>query len=576
MASPAAPESDAYSGDVLRVWGPPGTGKTTYLAKRVRATVAEHGPDSLLLASFSTTSAKEIASRFAEDGAGARPADSMIGTLHSHAYRVLGHPSVALDPRILADWNSTVAPELRITPDNRRTGGGTGDSGSLGVAPELARTGDELIGALDRLRASQSDPQDWPVNVREFETRWTAWKREVGAVDFSDMVERALEMALDGVPAPGRPSYLIVDEAQDMTPLEVGLALAWGRLASKLVLGMDDDQAINRWRGGDPEPLLNLRGDGVSDHVLDRSYRVPEAVRAVAETWVRRLSHRREKLYHSRLDDAGHVVPGVAHHVPESLHSTGLIDKILMETDAGRTVMVIASCNYMLERLIENLRERGVPFHNPYRPGEQRWNPLGAPTREGAMSTSERIRRYLALTERDWTGADIQAWVELVKLADAGMVRGAKTAIAHFPPNDPVPYEQVASLFTDPEALALATEPDPTFLERALLKGKIDVARYPLQLARNHGAAALDQRPMVTIGTIHSVKGAASDVVYVSPDISAAAAKNMATRAGADEAIRLFYVAMTRAYEELRLLTPVTGRHMVTTELIPSHLEVTT
>jgi DNA helicase-2/ATP-dependent DNA helicase PcrA len=577
MASTAAPESDAYPGDVLRVWGPPGTGKTTYLAKRVRSTVAQHGPDSLLLASFSTTAANEIGSRFAADGAGARPAASMIGTLHSHAYRALGQPPVALDPRVLADWNSTVAPELRITPDNRRTGGGSGDSGSLGVAPELARTGDELIGALDRLRAGRLDPQDWPVNVREFAQRWEDWKREVGgAVDYTDMITNALEMAHEGVPAPGRPSYLIVDEAQDMTPLEVGLALAWGRLASRLVLGMDDDQAINRWRGGDPEPLLTLHGDGVSDEVLDRSYRVPEAVRAVAETWVRRLSHRREKLYYSRLDDAGRVVPGVAHHVPESLHSTKLIDKVLTETDAGRTVMIIASCNYMLERLIENLRERGVPFHNPYRPGEQRWNPLGAPTREGAMSTSERIRRFLALTERDWTGADMQAWIELVKLTDAGMVRGAKTAIAHFPPNDPVPYEQVAALFADSDSLALATEPDPAFLERALLKAKIDVARYPLQLARNHGAAALDQKPQVVIGTIHSVKGAAADVVYVSPDISAAAAKNMSTRAGADEAIRLFYVAMTRAYEELRLLTPVTGRHMVTTELIPPHLEVTT
>jgi DNA helicase-2/ATP-dependent DNA helicase PcrA len=575
MASLAALDSDAYSGDVLRVWGPPGTGKTTYLAQRVRATVAEHGPDSLLLASFSTTSAKEIASRFASDGVAARPADSMIGTLHSHAYRTLSHPSVALDPRILADWNTTVEPELKITPDTRRSGGSSGDSGSLGIAPELAHTGDELIGALDRLRAGMVDRDDWPANVRGFAERWEAWKREVGAVDYTDMIYMALQMALDGVAAPGRPSYLIVDEAQDMTPLEVALALAWGRLASKLVLGMDDDQAINRWRGGDPEPLLNLYGDGVSDHVLDRSYRVPEAVRVVAEQWVRRLSHRRDKAYHSRLDDAGFVVPGVAYHVPESLHSTALIDKVLVETDAGRTVMIIASCNYMLERLIENLRERGVPFHNPFRPGEQRWNPLGAPTREGAMSTSERIRRYLALTERDWTGADIQAWVELVKLADAGMVRGAKTAIAHFPPNDPVPYEQVAALFTDSDALALATEPDPAFLERALLKGKIDVARYPLQLARNHGAAALDQKPQVVIGTIHSVKGAAADVVYVSPDISAAAAKNMSTRAGADEAIRLFYVAMTRAYEELRLLAPATGRHMVTTELIPPHLEVT-
>jgi superfamily I DNA/RNA helicase len=559
----------------LRVWGPPGTGKTTYLAERVRKTVAEHGPDALLLASFSTTAAKEIGSRFASDGAGIRPADSMIGTLHSHAYRSLGHPPVALDPKVLADWNATATPELRITPDTRRSGGTSGDSGALSVAPELARTGDELIGALDRMRASCLPPEDWPLGVREFGRRWRDWKRGAGgAVDYTDMIEYALEAAREGVPAPGRPSYLIVDEAQDMTPLEVALALEWGRLAERLVLGMDDDQAINQWRGGDPEPLLALTGEHVSDHVLDRSYRVPEAVRLVAERWVRRLSRRRPKIYHSRLDEAGEVVPGIAYRVPQTLGDPELVQKVMAETEAGRTVMIIASCNYMLEGLIENLRAVGLPFHNPFRPGEQRWNPLGAPTQDGALSTAERVARYLAVNDREWTGADVQAWSGLVKLADAGMVRGAKAMIGRFAPNDPVPFEQIAALFATEEALELATEPDLAFLEQALLKAKVDVVRYPLQLARNYGAAALEQRPQVVIGTIHSVKGAAADVVYVCPDVSAAAARNMQVRTGTDEAIRLFYVAMTRAYAELRVLAPTTNRHMVPAELIPPDLEV--
>lgn len=575
MASPATPESDAYPGNVLRVWGPPGTGKTTYLAKRVRSTVATHGPDALLLASFSTTAAKEIGSRFAEDGAGARPADSMIGTLHSHAFRALGHPPVALDPKVLADWNSSVTPELRITPDTRRSGGTSGDSGALSVPPELARTGDELIGALDRLRAACLPTEDWPLNVREFAQRWNDWKRGAGgAVDYTDMIENALEMAREGMPAPGRPDYLIVDEAQDMTPLEVALALTWGEQVQRLVLGMDDDQAINQWRGGNPEPLLALTGEYVSDHVLDRSYRVPEAVRLVAERWVRRLSRRRPKTYHSRLDEAGDVVPGIAYRVPQTLGDPELVDKVVAETEAGRTVMIIASCNYMLESLIDNLRAAGVPFHNPYRPAEQKWNPLGRPVQEGALSTAERIARFLALNERDWTGADVQAWSGLIKLADAGMVRGAKTMISRFAPNEPVPFEQIAALFATEEALAQATEPDLAFLEGALLKAKIDVARYPLQLARNYGVAALEQRPQVVIGTIHSVKGAAADVVYVCPDVSAAAARTMASRSGMDETIRLFYVAMTRAYRELRLLAPGPNRHMVVDELLPPELEV--
>ena len=49
------------SATIRRIWGPPGTGKTTTLAKRVQATVRERGPESISIASFSVTAAQEIA-----------------------------------------------------------------------------------------------------------------------------------------------------------------------------------------------------------------------------------------------------------------------------------------------------------------------------------------------------------------------------------------------------------------------------------------------------------------------------------------------------------------------------------
>jgi superfamily I DNA/RNA helicase len=561
-----------YPGAVLRVFGPPGTGKTDYLSRRVRSTVAEYGPASVLIASFSTTAAQEIASRFGRDEA-TRPPSKAIGTLHSHAYRACEHPTVALDRKVVADWNSQVEPELKITPDTRRADGSEG-GGSFVSAPENAVTGDELLGALDRLRAAQFAPEDWPPNVREFAARWGAWKADVGAIDFSDMIEGALLRARDGEPAPGRPSRLVIDEAQDLTPLEISLALAWGKHAQRLVLGMDDDQAINRWRGGDPEPLLNLAGPNVQDHVLDQSYRVPSAVRAVAEQWVRRLSHRREKEYHPRLDDGGNEVQGAAYRVPYTINSATLVTKALEEADAGRDVMIVTTCNYLLEPLIKNLRAEGAPFHNPYRPGEARWNPLGRPSGEDMITTAERIRRYLTLMERDWTGADVQAWSGLIKLRDAGMRANAKRLIAAFDPRAVVPFEEIAALFADERALERATEPSVDWLGSCLLKDKQDPAEYPLHLARVHGVAALDRKPNIVVGTIHSVKGAAARIVYVSPDISAAAARSMSTRAGVDEAIRQFYVALTRAYDEVRLLAPATSQHLRPDELIPSTLEV--
>lgn len=563
-------EHEEYAGQVTRVWGPPGTGKTRYLADRIEDIIKQGGPDCTLISSFSTTAASEITSRFKD---GLRPNKKMVGTLHSHAYRSAGHGTVALDPKVISDWNAQATPEMRITPDNRRNGG---DTGSFVSDPAKAVTGDDLLGCLDLLRAKMIDPADWPRNVTEFAKRWTAWKTGAETMDFTDMIEGAWQRARDGEHAPGNPQFIVSDESQDQTPLESALLFAWGLRADRLVLAMDDDQAINQWRGGDALPLLQLRGPDVSDHVLGKSHRVPESVRLVAEQWIRRVSIRKEKAYTARTRyeghvDTGEIVGGTAFNVPESLGSAGLVTRIVRDLDAGKSVMVIASCNYMLQPLITNLRQEGVPFHNPYRPLEGRWNPFGT-AKEDGMTTAERVYHYLVLADRDWTGDDIRAWMELVKIKDAGLVTSAKRDVANWA-QEAIPYDKVAALFKTDEALDWATQPDPDWLASCLLAAKKPVAEYPLAVARQHGHDALKNKPRLTIGTIHSVKGAGEDVVYLAPDISNAARLHIqSSKDGRDEMIRLFYVGMTRAKESLRILAPGAGRYIP--KLVPSNMEV--
>lgn len=46
-----------------RIFGPPGCGKTTYLCAQVNKAVEKHGPDALILASFTKTAAAELGGR---------------------------------------------------------------------------------------------------------------------------------------------------------------------------------------------------------------------------------------------------------------------------------------------------------------------------------------------------------------------------------------------------------------------------------------------------------------------------------------------------------------------------------
>jgi superfamily I DNA/RNA helicase len=589
-------DSDASGGVAHQVYGPPGTGKTRYLTERVKEIVRTHGPEAVSIASFSVTAAKEIGSR------GIGLPQRRVGTLHSFAYRSLGSGlNVALDPKVVVDWNKVVGAEWRITPDSRRAAPQSAtEGGAQNTDMRTASNGDELLAALDRARATFTDPADYPPDLSAFAQMWSEWKQANEAVDYTDMIEGALERAREGEPAPGRPSVFIVDEAQDNTPLETELVLAWGRQASSLVVALDDDQAIMEWRGGDPRRLLTLgQGDGytVDRHVLGKSWRVPRSVHAIAERWVHRLSLRQEKVYAPRTRfegdrDTGEIIEGAAYGVPESVQDPVLADRIEEEIERDRTVMVIASCAYMLEPLTKTLRERGIPFHNPFRPSEARWNPLGTGS---GTSTAERVFRYLVLDpdlpqrqlvdeaghlltvdrSRPWTGEDVRAWLPLVSAELAGLRRGVKAHADRLPDGE-VPWEDIADLFADEDSLNRAVAPDLEWLAGAVLPSKAKQAAYPLQVARKRGPVALDEKPKVVLGTIHSVKGAAADIVYVAPDMSAAGIAQMtASVSGRDQTIRLFYVAMTRAFAELRLLAPFGPRNYLRRrDLLPADLEV--
>lgn len=558
-----------------QVYGPPGTGKTEYLSQTAKKLVEEVGSDGLAIVSFSNTAAREIASR------GIGIPKRSVGTLHSMAYRSVGTDlKVALDPKIIKDWNSQVKSEWKVTADSRRSANNeTGDTQRFGGA----KSGDELIAALDKARAQMEPPEDYPPALAAFAKAWEGWKKSSGALDYTDMIAGALERARDGESAPGSPDILIVDEAQDNTLLETELVLAWGKQARQAIIALDDDQAIMQWRGGDPARLIHLgEADGydVDRRILGQSWRIPGAVHRIAERWVRRISERQEKEYRPRVDSDGSPVEGTAYKVDLNYSSPELVGRIEKDLAEGHSVMVITTCAYMLSPLMEHLRREGIPYGNRFRPTDRAWNPLGAVDPDAVgMSTAERIYRYMILDEevpgsRQWTAEDIQAWLPLIKADGAGLRRGAKAAAGRLPEGT-VPWESVAGLFVSEQQLDRAVLPDLEWLAGHVLPSKVGSTSYPIQVARRRGAEALAGPPQVTIGTIHSVKGGAADIVYVAPDVSAAGMSHAQTPGGRDELIRLFYVAMTRARMGLRVLSPHSGNAIRPSDLIHGDMEVT-
>lgn len=572
-------------GQVERIYGPPGTGKSTTLTHLIKNLVAEHGPESVMVTSFTVTAAKSLAAmgRGREDDPSAVRTglpDRQVGTLHAMAYRSLGHVDVALDPKILSDWNGRVPARWRITPDARRSqptelgGDGTGGGDS----------GDELLATLDLGRSQFMPLASMPDEVRRFGEAWGKWKRETESIDYSDMIFMALQRAIDGERAPSNPQVLICDETQDMTPLEIALVLAWGAHAQRTVFALDDDQAIMSWRGGDPTPILALgtgldgepqRDVEVETRVLGQSYRIPATLHKVVEHWIGQCSRRQPKTYLPR-DVAGQV-----YGVSATIEAMATAEAIARDAHAGREVMVLATCEYMLRPLLANLRTLGVPFANRYRPAEGRWNPLQSAQ---GMTTAERLYRYLVLDERAlgerarlWTGEDVRAWLQMVESKPACLARGAKTVATHLPDGE-LSLAQVEGLFaTSPEgdaSLTRCTEPELAWLLENALKDYSSRLAYPAAVARAHGPAALVDQPKVTVGTVHSCKGAEAEVVYFSPSVSGAGwAEWQQGGAYRDNVIRQFYVGLSRASQSCVVLNSA-ERSVPRRMLLPAELMV--
>lgn len=559
-----------HSGEQGReVWilGPPGTGKSTFLAGSVRNTALLRGTENVVVTSFTTAAAAELASRDL-------PLPKwQMGTLHSLAYRGLDRPPVA-DEQI-PEWN-TEHPDYALS----RSGKVNVDDGTAPAEADATSTeGDVLASKMDSLRSRMVPRERWPLDVAAFADVWDAWKRSNGLVDFTDMIE----LALHDVPvAAGHPDVIFADEAQDFTPLELALVRSWGEHAERLVLAGDPHQSIYGFKGATPHAWLDRPIPDSDKIVLSQSWRIPRTVHSAAEHWIRQLS-RYEPMRYDPRDEPGDVRTLAVHHQQPHMLADALeraISKPAYDEETGEerpaTAMVLASCSYMLDRLKHELRARGLPFHNPYRKTRGDWNPMRS-TGPNSVSSRDRLIAYLLLDERPdvgfgdlsrpWTGEDVRRWAHVVKKRGI-FTRGAAGAIEGLPSRE-LSFDEIAALFADDDELEKAVTPDLDWLEANLLTASRGPMGFPIQVARQRGARALLSEPQIVLGTIHSVKGGAADDVYLIPDMSSRGMNEWSQRGEpADGVRRLMYVGMTRARRSLTVLQPASHLFVPVEQLV--------
>ncbi len=234
----------------LRILAGAGSGKTRVLTRRIahqaRARVIE--PRHTLALTFTRKAAGELRRRLRALGLSDTVA---AGTFHAQAYAQLRArwADEGLRPPELLDRRGRLV--FRLLP------GSMGKADRLAVLAELdwatARriTPDDYVAAAE---AAGRRPPLTPSRLADYYGQFVAAKRKRRLVDFDDLLELCIRDLAHPDHARARHwrfRSLFVDEFQDVNPLQFDLLVAWLGPESSLCVVGDPNQAIYGWNGAD-------------------------------------------------------------------------------------------------------------------------------------------------------------------------------------------------------------------------------------------------------------------------------------------------------------------------------------
>lgn len=320
--------------------------------------------------------------------------------------------------------------------------------------------------------------------------------------------------------------------------------------------GIATHNCLYAFKGASPEAFLNPVLPPEQVRILEQSYRVPRTVHALACSWVEQLTMRQPKAYRPR------DFEGIVDRLPITYkYLAALQEPLTAWLKAGKTVALLATCSYMIDPVKHQLREWGIPYHNPWRRSRGDWNPLLG--KQDSVSAAQRVLAYLRPSRNAgwWTYQDLWNWAGVIE-ADPIFTHGAKTAIRRKAEDEltgllPVETRDLDAWIADAQAPHAAISGDVAWYQAHLLKSAQKPIAYACAIVEACGVEALTKVPQVTIGTVHSVKGGEAEIVILFPDLSRAGFEQWVHPGSRDSIVRCFYVGITRAREALYWADPV-------------------
>ncbi|MEV6621708.1 ATP-dependent DNA helicase UvrD2 [Amycolatopsis sp. NPDC051106] len=509
-----------------------GTGKTRTITHRIAHLVRSRhvSAGQVLAVTFTTRAAGEMRTRLR--GLGVEAAQAL--TFHAAARRQLRY----FWPRVVGDrpWD--------LLENKFRYVGQAATRAKLGTETEVLR---DLASEIEWAKASLISPDDYPAvtariqrdipapaaQIAQVYRTYEELKNAAQVLDFDDLLLHTTAVLEEhGVVAEefrDRYRCFVVDEYQDVTPLQQRLLDAWLGGRDDLTVVGDANQTIYSFGGASPKSLLEFtrRYPDATVVRLERDYRSTPEIVSLAN---RVIGAARGRPAGSRLKLIGQRAPGpeprFAEFDDEAVEAEAVARRVRELLDGGvaaSEVAVLYRVNAQSEAYESALTEAGIPYL--VRGGERFFNrtevrqamsALRAASGDGSSDLVTTVRSVLArvgLTESPPAGgAAKERWDALLAIVELA--------------------EELASTVED-----------------------ADLPRFNAELDQRAAAQHPPTVEGVTLASLHAAKGLEWDAVFL---VGLAEGTMPILHAGDDEAAieeerRLFYVGVTRAREHLWL-----------------------
>jgi DNA helicase-2/ATP-dependent DNA helicase PcrA len=526
--------AQAVTGPVCILAGA-GTGKTRTITHRIAYGVhtGVYVPEQVLAVTFTARAAGELRTRLQALDVGGVQAR----TFHAAAMRQLRY----FAPRVLGGpMPPLIENKLRVVATAAARNRLTTDRTSLR----------DLAGEIEWAKTTLATPEDYPARAKTagreppFEAAAVAAvyasyeqaKERDGALDFEDLL-LVTAYALEGHPDVARTvrdqyRHFVVDEYQDVNPLQQRLLDAWlGGRAEVCVVG-DPNQTIYSFTGADPDYLLGFADRYPDAEVvkLERDYRSTPQVVGLANRLIG-MAPRRKGLPGLRLlgqrADAGEAT--FVEHPDEPAEAAAVAARCRALIDEGlpaSEIAVLFRINAQSQVYESALADVGVPY--VLRGGER------------FFERPEVREAVLLLRGAAAGGSEPGMLVPTVRdvLASTGWAE-------HRPPAGGAARDRWQSLSALVDLAVDLVEENPS----------LDLPGFVGHLAQRADAQHAPTVQGVTLASMHAAKGLEWDAVFVVGLVDGVLpiAQSLSRPEAVEEERRLLYVAVTRAREQLVL-----------------------